>query len=270
MSTLSTRPQSLGDVLPQPNLESGAVSKPSAINLSAQERELSLLGGAGLALFGLTRGSFNGLLLAGVGAALVHRGVTGHCHGYQLLKIDTSKPREADPEDYFEKGIHVEVAMTIQRSPEELFQFWRNFKNLPRFMQNLKSVQVLDEKKSRWVASGPAGAGVQWDAEIINEEPNALIAWKSIGNAEVDNAGSVRFIPLGNDRGTRVHVVIDYIPPAGTVGRWVAKLFSAAPDQTIKEDLRRFKALMETGEISTTDQQPRGTCGGKGRRQMGD
>jgi uncharacterized membrane protein len=270
MSTLqSTRPQSLDDVLPQPGIEPEQPGRPSEINISPTEREYSLLGGAGLVLFGLSRRSLGGIGLAALGAALLQRGVTGHCHGYQLLKINTSKPHAADPEEYFENGIHVEVSMTIQRSARELFDFWRNFENLPRFMQNLKSVQVLDEKRSRWVAAGPAGAGVQWDAEIINEEPNSLIACRSVGNAEVDNAGSVRFVPAPHDRGTQVHVVIDYIPPAGRVGKWVAKLFSSAPDQTIKEDLRRFKALMESGEMPTTDQQPRGNCAGQGRRQMG-
>jgi uncharacterized membrane protein len=269
MSTLeSARPQSLGDVLDQPGVHPPQTHKPAKINISPTEREFSLIGGAGLVLFGLYRRSLGGLGLAALGAALVERGITGHCHGYQLLKIDTSQPRAADPEEYFEKGIHVEVALTIQRPPEELFKFWRNFENLPRFMQNLKSVQTLDAKRSRWVASGPAGTGVQWDAEIINEEPNALIAWRSVGNAEVDNAGSVRFVRMDNNRGTRVQVVMDYIPPAGTVGKWVAKLFHSAPDQTIKEDLRRFKALMESGEIPSTAGQPRGNCLGGGRRQM--
>ena len=121
--------------------------------------------------------------------------------------------------------------MTINRTPWDLYQFWRNFENLPRFMKHLKSVKVLDEKRSHWVAKAPAGRTVEWDAEIINDEPNALIAWRSLGGADVDNAGSVRFVPGPEGRGTEVRVVIDYIPPAGRVGKWVAEALRQEPRQ---------------------------------------
>jgi uncharacterized membrane protein len=156
--------------------------------------------------------------------------------------------------------------MTINRSPWDLYQFWRNFDNLPRFMKHVKSVNVIDEKRSHWVVDGPAGKSVEWDAEIINDEPNALIAWRSLANATVDNAGSVRFVPGPEGRGTEVRVVIDYIPPAGVVGKWVSMLFGKNPESEIREDLRRFKRVMETGEVPTTEGQPRGTCTGSGTR----
>jgi len=124
----------------------------------------------------------------------------------------------------------------------------------------VKSVKVTDEKKSHWVVDGPAGKDVEWDAEVINDEPNTLVAWRSLAGATVDNAGSVRFVPGPEGRGTEVRVVIDYIPPAGRVGNWVAKLFGKNPASEIREDLRRFKRLMETGEVPTTEGQPRGTC----------
>jgi uncharacterized membrane protein len=127
-------------------------------------------------------------------------------------------------------------------------------------MKHVESVSVLDEKRSHWVVRGPAGSTVEWDAEIINDEPNALIAWRSLDNAEVDNAGSVRFVPGPEGRGTEVRVVLDYIPPAGRVGKWVARLFGEEPSQQIHEDLRRFKRLMETGEIPTIEGQPTGNC----------
>ena len=116
------------------------------------------------------------------------------------------------------------------------------------------------EKRSHWTVKAPAGTTVEWDAEIINDEPNSLIAWRSLGNANVDNAGSVRFVPGPEGRGTEVRVVIDYIPPAGVVGKWVASLFGKNPASQIREDLRRFKRVMETGEVPTIDGQPVGSC----------
>ena len=117
-------------------------------------------------------------------------------------------------------------------------------------MSHLKEVRVLDEKRSHWVACGPAGYTVEWDAEIINDEPNALIAWRSLEGSDVDHAGSVRFVPApggAGDRGTEVKVVMDYIPPAGRLGALIAKLFGEEPQQQIQEDLRKFKRIMETG-----------------------
>ena len=166
----------------------------------------------------------------------------------------------ATPDEYFQRGIHVEQAMTIERTPWDLYSFWRNFENLSRFLHHVESVKVLDEKKSHWTVRAPAGSTVEWDAEIINDEPNSLIAWRSLANANVDNAGSVRFVPGPEGRGTEVRVVIDYIPPGGVVGKWVATLFGKNPSHQIREDLRRFKRLMETGEIPTVEGQPQGTC----------
>jgi uncharacterized membrane protein len=138
-------------------------------------------------------------------------------------------------------------------------------------MRHLEAVTVLDGNRSHWVAKAPAIAGgkVEWDAEIINDEPNALIAWRSLANADVDNTGSVRFVPAPSERGTEVKVVIDYIPPAGRLGSWVAKLFGEEPQQQIQEDLRRFKRLMETGEVPTTQGQPKGNCSGGGQEHHG-
>jgi uncharacterized membrane protein len=201
-----------------------------------------------------------GLLAAAAGGALVYRGLSGHCHGYALFGMSTADDTGAAPEKYFERGIHVEESVTVNRSPWDLYQFWRNFDNLPRFMRHVEKVEVIDDRRSKWSVDGPAGKSVSWEAEIINDEPNALIAWRSLGGATVDNAGSVRFVPGPEGRGTEVRVVIDYIPPAGVVGKWVASLFGKNPASEIHEDLRRFKRVMETGEVATTDGQPRGTC----------
>jgi len=225
------------------------------VNVGQTERRISTIAGGALAVLGLTRGSFPGLVLAGLGGAMVFRGLSGHCHAYEALGIDTNDDAPAEPREYFEHGVHVEQVVTVMKSADELYRFWRNFENLPRFMSHLESVQVLDDRRSRWTAKGPAGSNVSWDAEIINEEDGRLIAWRSLQGADVDNAGSVRFVEADGGRGTQVRVVLDYIPPAGAVGAWVAKMFGEEPSTQIKDDLRRFKQLMETGEIPTTEGQ---------------
>src|SRR6478672_13941029 len=155
-------------------------------------------------------------------------------------------------------SIHVERSIRIDRSPEELYQFWRNFENLPRFMNHLQSVQVLDHSRSHWVAKAPAGRTVEWDAEIINEIPGELIGWRTLDGADVVSAGSVWFKPATGGRGTEVRVRMQYDPPAGKVGAALAWLLGHDPAATIREDLRRFKQLMETGETAVTTGQPRG------------
>jgi uncharacterized membrane protein len=156
------------------------------------------------------------------------------------------------------RDVHIEKSLAIEKSPEELYSFWLDFTNLPLFMRNLDSVTVLDATRSRWVARGPAGTHVKWDAEIYNEIENELIAWRSTENADVVNAGSVRFQKAPTGHGTFVRVTMNYNPPAGTVGASVAQLLGAEPAQLIKEDLRRLKQLAEAGEIATIDGQTSG------------
>lgn len=151
------------------------------------------------------------------------------------------------------KGIHAHSSIIINRSPEEVYQFWRNFKNLPRFMHHLESVAELDGARSHWVAKGPAGSTVEWDAEMIADIPGEVITWRSLENADVDNAGAVRFERAAGGRGTIVKVTIEYNPPAGVVGAAVAKLFGEEPGQQLNSDLRRFKQVMELGEVVVSD-----------------
>ena len=146
-------------------------------------------------------------------------------------------------------GVRVEQVVTVNRPIENVYRFWRNFENLPRFMQHLESVRVLDDRRSRWQAKGPAGTSVQWDAELVQEIEHEWIAWRSLPGSDVENHGSVRFKLAPGARGTELRVQLEYYPPAGALGRGVAWLFGEEPDQQIREDLRRFKQLMETGEI---------------------
>ena len=233
------------------------------INVSTTERWLSAIAGGALAVIGIRRRSVGGVLLAAGGGLLIDRAARGHCMVYDALNLDTAHAEPAAPEEYFQRGIHVQESVTINKSPEELYRFWHDFTNLPRIMRHLESVTQIDEKRSRWKATAPAGWHVEWDAEIINDEPNQTIAWRSLAHASIPNSGSVRFVPAPGDRGTELHVTLDYIPPAGRVGAMIAKLFGEEPAQQVKDDLRRFKQFMETGEIPTTEGQP---AGGAARR----
>ncbi len=226
-------------------------------NVSEAERTASIIGGGLLTLYGLTRLSVPGILLAGVGADVLYRGITGHCWTYQALGINTAEVNQ-NPEAPVQakRSIKVKKSITINKPREELYSFWRDFENLPRIMQHLESVKTEGATRSHWTAKAPAGQKVEWDAEIINEKENELIAWKSLEGAQVPNAGSVQFSELGDGRGTEVKVELDYEPPAGALGALIAKLLGEEPEQQVQEDLRNFKQIMEAGEIPTTDGQP--------------
>ncbi|MGH7854181.1 MAG: SRPBCC family protein [Candidatus Binatia bacterium] len=155
-------------------------------------------------------------------------------------------------------SIHITKTIIINRPAEEIYRFWRDFKNLPRVMEHLESVEVIDNKRSRWVAKGPAGKRIEWEAETTEERPNELIAWRSTEGATVENFGSVWFEPATGSRGTLLRVELNYCPPAGRLGATLAKLLGEEPELQVDEDLRRLKQLMETGEIITTEGQPAG------------
>lgn len=156
-------------------------------------------------------------------------------------------------------GIEVRQAVTVNRTPEELYRYWRNFENLPRFMTHLESVQQDGDRRSHWTAKGPAGVTVEWDAEITEDRPNERIAWRSSEDADVGSSGSVRFSPAPGGRGTEVLVEMTYTPPGGSAGAAVAKLFGEEPQTQTYDDMRRFKQMMETGEIVRSDAGPEGT-----------
>jgi uncharacterized membrane protein len=148
-------------------------------------------------------------------------------------------------------GIKLKKCITVDRSPEELYRYWRNFENLPRFMDMLDSVEVLDDRRSRWTVSGPGGVPVTWDAEITVDRPNEMIGWCSLKGSTVETKGYVRFERANGGRGTVVRVAMQYVPPAGKAGAAVATLVGKRPGAEVDEALRRFKQLMEAGEIAT-------------------
>ena len=228
-------------------------------NLSELERWASIAAGTGLAIYGLTRLKSAGWLYAGVGGLLLRRGVTAHCDLYEAVGMNTAGTRgDTRAALRGSRGVNVLESVTINRPVADLYRFWRNLENLPQFMRHLESVEKATDTISHWRAQGPAGTTVEWDAEIYNEIPNKLIAWRSLEGSDVVSAGSVNFDEAAAGRGTRVTVHLQYSPPGGKVGAAVAKLFGRDAETEIREDLRRFKQLIEAGEVPTTSGQPRG------------
>jgi uncharacterized membrane protein len=228
------------------NLSHSASEQPE--NVGDTERLGALITGGALVLAGLSQRSLRGALLAIAGSGLVYHGATGQ----KNLQTKISETVEIS------KGIRAEKTVTIQnKSPEELYRFWHNFENLPTFMKHLKSVTVIDDRRSHWVANAPLGS-VEWDAEIITDQENHLISWASLEGADVENSGFVRFQSAGKGRGSEVKVVIEYSPPGGALSTAIAKVFGENPEQQIGDDLSRFKMLMEAGEIATTEGQSSG------------
>lgn len=212
---------------------------PDGVNVSEPERMASFAGGGVLALLGLRRGGFIGYTLAFIGGTLMYRGATGHCDVYGKVGVG-SKAATADVPGH--GGILVQHSVTVDAHAEEVYAFWRDYANLPKFMNHLESVTQLDEKTSHWVAKAPLGTHVEWDAETVRDEPGKLIAWRSLEGATVANSGSVRF--LETDGKTEVKVTLEYEPPAGALGAAVAKLFGEEPQKQIEDDLGRFTTLM--------------------------
>lgn len=186
--------------------------------------------------------------LALAGSALLYRGVTGRWPMAKLLGIRGEEHPHPATSVPHETGTKVERSIVIDKTPEEIYRFWRNLENLPRFMSQHVAVHcVADAHRSHWTVKSLAGKTFEWDAEIINDIPNQLLAWRSLEGADLDHAGSVHFEP--DERGgTRVSVILEYRPPAGQFGAGVARLLGQEPSQVINKDLNRLKQLLETGE----------------------
>jgi uncharacterized membrane protein len=177
--------------------------------------------------------------------------------GVAALDVYCGQKVQGNPEA--KHGIkRFEETLTINDTAENLYNFWHQFENLPSFMAHLKSVTKTGENRWHWVARGPAGTSVEWEAEIVAHRPNDFISWRSIDGSEVENAGTVRFERAHGGRGTVLRVELEYAAPGGALGATVAKLFGEAPEKQVAVDLRRFKQLMETGEVLRTDGQPSG------------
>jgi uncharacterized membrane protein len=218
------------------------------VNVGRRERWISAVAAAAVAAYGLRRRGGRRVLLP-IAGALIGRAVTGRCPVNRVMGRNTAlgdQPSGRATSVRRGEGVRVDERIVLDRARAEVYRFWRNLENLPRFMDHLEAVTVLDERRSHWVAKGPAGSRVEWDAEIHNEVPNELIAWRSLQGSEVDNAGSVHFMPTENGD-TEVRVVLRYDPPAGKLGAAVARLFGEDPSRQVAEDLRRLKQVVEAG-----------------------
>ncbi len=216
-------------------------------NISDVERAASMVAGGALLIYGLGRRSWGGLALAVAGGDLIVRGATGYCPLVQALGLHTA-PRSSNTSVPYELGIRVDSSVTVDKLAAELYRFWRNLDNLPRFMRHVQCIEPRDEKRSHWVVKGPAGTTVSWDAEIHHEEEGRLIAWRSLPGSSVETAGSVHFKPISDHR-TEVRVTLQYNPPGGVVGATIAKLLGDNPEKQVQEDLYAFKDLVETGQV---------------------
>jgi uncharacterized membrane protein len=196
----------------------------------------AVITGSSIAAYGLSRRSPAGIALAAAGGLLAYSGAQPNANRELIARS----------------------SLIINSPQEKVYQFWRNFENLPLFMRHLETVSVTGERRSRWIALGPMGTRVAWDAEIVNELPNEEIRWRSLPSSDTQVNGIVRFSRSTGDRGTQVQVVSIVEPPAGALGEAVAKIFGKDPSFMMRQDLRRLKALIETGEIPTIDGQSHG------------
>jgi uncharacterized membrane protein len=225
------------------------------VNVGRTERWISGAAGVALLAYGLGRRRFRAVLLP-VGIGLLHRALTGRSEINHALRRNSALGEgrvSAVASLGRGEGRKLEQAVTIHRPRGELFRFWRQFDNLPRFMDNLESVTVLDTRRSHWVAKGPVGTRVEWDAEIHSEIEDELIAWRSLPGADVDQAGSVHFSPAA-DGHTEVRVVMRYAAPGRRVGDAVAHILADDPERQIADDLRRFKQVMDAGDVVPREQ----------------
>ena len=215
-------------------------------NIGTWQRVGSVAGGLALMYAGGRQRAMGGVSRA-AGVGLLMRGVSGYCPvtaatSSRRLRDDDTKRALGGP-----RGVHVRDTVVVQRPRDEVYRFWRQLSNLPRFMRHLERVDVIGDKRSHWVASGPLGRQVEWDAEIINEVDGELLGWRSLPGSEVATAGSVHFEDGGSGT-TIIEVHLQYEPPAGKLGAWVASLFGEEPSQQVRDDLRRLKWYLETGE----------------------
>jgi uncharacterized membrane protein len=214
--------------------------------IGALERVAALTTATAVVAYGLSRRSLPGVCLAAAATPIAYRGLAGDWPRTRNGHSPRAVTRAALGG---KRGVHVRESVRLEKPIDEVYRFWRHLENLPRFTNYLDEVIDRGNGRSHWVAKGPAGTRVEWDAEIINEEENKLIGWQSLPGGDVVTAGSVNFDTARNGRSTQVSVHFQYAPPAGRAGSLIAMVFGREPSQTVREDLRRLKQLLEAGEF---------------------
>jgi uncharacterized membrane protein len=212
-------------------------------NVGQYERIASGIGGAALMWLGLRRRSIGGVLTALGGAALLHRGITGQCRVYRRFGIDTTR-------EGLSRGVEVDRSITVGRSPEEVYRFWRNFDNLPLFMKHLSSVTEIEPGRTHWVAR-EAGIDLDWYAQIIEDVPGERIVWRSEPGGRIEAEGEITFRQAPGNRGTEVRVRMRCAAPGRVLAMALAPLLRRFTRIQVGQDLHRMKQLIETGEVAT-------------------
>lgn len=219
------------------------------VNMGRNDRLASVLGGAGLALLGARQRGVGGALLGAAGAALIARGATGHCPVYQALGASstTGLPRKRlRADEDLKPGVSVSASLTVPCPADQAYAVWRDFANAPRYMDRIARVEILDDTRSRWTATGPMGRSWTWESQVVEDSPGELIAWESLPGSELPNRGWVQFIPAGGDgRQTEVRYFVEFDPPGGVIGNAIAHAFHDAPREMVRGDLRRFRELLQ-------------------------
>jgi uncharacterized membrane protein len=236
----------------------------TGVNVAQPERWISGIAGGLLTLYGLRRLDIPGTFVALLGADLLYRGISGHSLVYKALGISTLRreaTRVAIPQ---QEGTRIHRSMTVNRSPEDLYNAWHDVGKAPAYMMGVEKVRQTDAKTSRWTARLPSGKKIQWYAEFTREDSGRLLEWRVLGKKfMVAQAGRVYFVPASDGRGTIVTLELDYPPAHNFLRRNMKQAISYLADKEALEDLRRFKELMEAGEIATIQDQPKGA----GKRQ---
>lgn len=246
---MHTGPGGMGDMPARAGgRTSGRGDFASGVNVGDTERMISAVAGGAMLLFGLARGAFGGYALAGLGAALAYRGLSGHSVLYRLLGVDQSSHDVGRVQGNV--GTRLERAVTVNTTPEAAYRAWRHLPNLAHFMSHVERVEEIDQVRSRWTVHTPAGMNVTWDADITNDVPNRVIAWRTVDTKVVEHAGSVTFDAAPDGRSTIVRVSMQYAPPAGALGHTLVSAFGADPQKQIEQDLVAFKRAMEAGELA--------------------
>lgn len=229
------------------------------VNLGPLERGVSVTLGLAAIAFAVSEKKPQAAVLGIVGAYLGFRGLTGHCPLYEALDLGGDDEAE---DDRLREGRHedasVEVAVTIARPVDEVYAFWRRLENLPQFMQHLLSVTEEDDTRSRWTAEVPGVGAVEWEAEILEDRPGELIAWRSLPGSEVHHEGAVRFRPAPGGRGTEIRLSMEPFSRGGRLSRKLARLVGWGTEKYVEADVRRLKQILEAGEAPTTAGQPSG------------
>ena len=218
-------------------------------NVNDRERKASLIAGLASVLLGLRRGGAFGLALGAFGGLLGYRGATGHCPVFATMGKSTARP--ADRGLFAGEPLRITTGVTINREPRELYLFWRDFTELPKFMKFITEVRTISEQRTRWVAESPLGGKLEWESEVVEDIPNERIVWRATEHSKIKQHGEVRFRSAAGGRGTEVELDLRYELPAGTLSRTLAGFVNSLTEQAIREDLRRFKRLMEAHEIPT-------------------